>query len=131
MIQARHHPPDACMDDPVDHLEPIPNDTILPYTMAGEVFCRLLEWIMRGNLERRSLRLHIASLHLCPQFLPYKRPSVRWCALIHGVSRQWAYRVQKEFLRDFEKYIAPRKHKTRRRQKITPRNSNNVPVVTR
>jgi hypothetical protein len=37
--------------------------------------------------------------------LPCERPSASWCAREHGVSRQYASRLQQEFTRELGDYI--------------------------
>jgi len=100
MFHARHLPTDSCRDDPAGHLDPAPVDPGLPYAMAGEALHLVFDWIMRGGVEQRSLRFHLVALCVCPQLLPCKHPSASWCARIHGVSRQWASRLQQEFVRE-------------------------------
>jgi hypothetical protein len=78
-----------------------PEAQALAFTLAGETLIRVFDWVVRGGVEQRSLRLHLAVLCLCPQILPCKRPSARWCAQQHQVSRQWASRLQQDFARTF------------------------------
>lgn len=119
VIQARHLPPDAYVDHPVDHLEPEQSNASAPSLLAREALRHFFDWGMRGSVEQRSLRLHIVALHVCPQFLPCKRPTVSWCARIHGVSRQWATRLHQEFIQKFG--LEQRRRRTRSQQRRTPR----------
>jgi hypothetical protein len=102
MIRPHYVPPDTYFDDPVDRLDLQEADEILPYALAGEALHRVFEWIMRGDVQQRSLRFHLVALCLFPRLLPCKRPSVAWCGKIHGVSREWARRLRQDFAQQFD-----------------------------
>jgi len=88
-----HHrsmPPDACMDDPVEKMDPPISGAPSPFALASYGLTRIKEWAARGNVKQRTLRHDLVTLCLCPQMLPCKRPSAAWCAKEHGVSRQYA-----------------------------------------
>lgn len=97
MIRPRYMPPDACFHDPAARLEA--NVENVSYALAGETLHFVFDWIMQGKIQQRSLRYHLVVLCLWPQLLPCKRPSASWCARIHGVSREWATRLKRDFLR--------------------------------
>jgi hypothetical protein len=101
MIQPRHPPPGSYVDDPaakLDRADCAASEQTLAYALTLEAFHRVFDWIMRGEVSQRSLRFHLVVLCVCPQLLPCKYPSASWCARIHGVSRQWACRLQQEFV---------------------------------
>jgi hypothetical protein len=77
----------------------------LAYALASGGLTCVGEWITRGRggVTHRALRADIVLLCICPQFLPCKRPSAAWVARQHGVSRQRANDLRKEFA----SYIAP------------------------
>jgi hypothetical protein len=50
------------------------------------------------------LRGDVVTLCLCPTFLG-KRPSAAWVGRQHGVSREYASRLCREFARKFGDYI--------------------------
>ena len=97
MIRPRYLPSGACFDDPAGRLDATVE--IVSYALAGETLHFVFDWIMQGKIQQRSLRFHLVVLCLWPQLLPCKRPSASWCARIHGVSRQWATRLKKDFAR--------------------------------
>jgi len=79
----------------------------LAFALGGFGITRVQEWITRGQggSRQRGLRSDVVTLCICPQMLPCKRPSAGWCAREHGVSRQYAYRLQQEFARELGDYI--------------------------
>ena len=99
MIRPRYMPPGACFDDPAARLDHSASVEMVSYALAGETLHFVFDWIMQGGLSQRSLRFHLVVLYLWPQLLPCKRPSASWCARIHGVSRQWATLLKKDFAR--------------------------------
>jgi hypothetical protein len=105
MILARHLPPDAYLDDPAEKLDRAGGDQSSAYAIAGHGITRIKEWATRGKARQRALRHDLVTLSLCPQMLPCKHPSAAWCAREHGVSRQWASRLQQEFAREFGDHI--------------------------
>ena len=105
MIQPRHLPPDAYYDDPAEKLDRLASDQSSVFAMAGHGITRIKEWATRGKAKQRALRHDLVTLSMCPQMLPCKHPSAAWCAREHGVSRQWASRLQQDFVREFGDYI--------------------------
>jgi len=104
LILARYLPPNACFDHPVANLDEA-KDKSMAFTLAAIGLSRIFEWVMRGDLNQCSLRFHLVILSICPDLLPCKYPSASWCARIHGVSRQWASRLQQEFTREFGDHL--------------------------
>ena len=107
MIMPRHAPPGAYVDDPaetIDRADRAESAHTLVLALASEGFTRIGEWITRGRggARQRALRSDIVLLCICPHFL-CKRPSAAWVARQHGVSRQRANDLRKEFAG----YIAP------------------------
>lgn len=92
MIRPRYLPPPVPLDHPA-------SVEIVSYALAGEALHFVFDWIMQGDASQRSLRFHLVVLCLWPQLLPCKHPSASWCARVHGVSRQWASRLQQDFAR--------------------------------
>ncbi len=99
MIRPRHLPSDAYLDDPVSRLDREIDAQAQAFTMARETLIRVFDWIVQGDVSQRSLRFHLVILCISPRLLPCKYPSASWCAREHGVSRQWACRLQQEFAR--------------------------------
>lgn len=83
---------------PAIPIEEVSGDDVQAFSLAGEVLYRAFKWIMHGNLEQRSLRLHVAVLCISPHVLPCQKPSLSWCARIHGGTRQWAHQLVHQFL---------------------------------
>ena len=109
MTMPRHAPPGAYVDDPadtIDRADRAESDHTLVLALASEGFTRIGEWITRGRggAKQRALRSDLVLLCICPHFL-CKRSSAAWVARQHGVSRQWASRLQQEFVREFADYI--------------------------
>jgi hypothetical protein len=106
MIALRNLPPDACIDDPAANLEPMEVDLrSRAFSLAAHGMTRIKEWATRGDVKQRALRHDLVTLCMCPQFLPCKRPSAAWCGRQHGVSRQYASRLQQEFTRAFGDHL--------------------------
>jgi len=84
-------PAGSYLDDPATKLEII----------------SVFEWISRGPVCQRALRSDLVLLCLCPYVLPCKRASAAWCAREHGVSRQRASHLQRDFARHFDNYPRP------------------------
>jgi hypothetical protein len=105
MIRPRYLPPNACFDDPVDRIDRPEGETELVHALASDALTCLGEWITRGRagVANRALRTDIVLLSITPQFLPTKRPSAAWVGQQHGVSRQRA----SELWREFSAYIGP------------------------
>jgi hypothetical protein len=106
MIMPRNAPPGAYLDDPAEKLDPLEaNVRAMAFRMAGDLHSRIKEWAARGTTRQRALREDLVTLCLCPHLLPCKRPSAAWCARQHGVSREYASRLCREFARKFGDYI--------------------------
>ncbi len=105
MIRPRHMPPTACYDDPADKVDARESSADLVRVLASHALTRCGEWITRGKggVKNRALRTDIVLLSITPQYLPTKRPSAAWVAQEHGVSRQRA----SELWREFSIYIGP------------------------
>jgi hypothetical protein len=108
MIKPRYLPPNICFDDPADHIDAKggqPNHGDLVRSLASQALTRCGEWITRGGrgAKNRAFRTDIVLLSITPQFLPTKRPSAAWVGQQHGVSRQRA----SELWREFSIYIGP------------------------
>jgi hypothetical protein len=84
MIMPRNAPPGACMDDPVETLDPVVNDRDLHFAMASHGITRIKEWAAQGNAKQRALRGDLVTLCMCLPALPGIRPHVR---CLHPVSR--------------------------------------------
>jgi hypothetical protein len=101
-------PPDAYFDDPaekLDHADRAESERNLAFALASGGLTCVGEWITRGRggVTHRAFRADIVLLCICPQFLPCKRPCAAWVGRQHGVSRQRANDLRKEFA----SYIAP------------------------
>ena len=105
MIVPRRLPSDACFDDPAANLDHEVSNLGVSFALAGIGITRVQEWITRGKAKQRGLRSDLVTLCICPQMLPCERPSASWCAREHGVSRQYASRLQQEFTRHLGDYI--------------------------
>ena len=105
MIRPRRLPTDACFDDPAAKFDHEVGSLGTAFTLAGIGITCVQEWITRGKARQRGLRSDLVTLCICPQMLPCKRPSASWCAREHGVSRQYASRLQQEFTRELGDYI--------------------------
>ncbi len=107
MIAPRRLPADVCFDDPAANLERGVSDQSTAFAIGGLGITRLQEWITRGRAgaTQRALRSDLVTLCVCPQMLPCKYPSASWCAREHGVSRQYASRLQQEFSRELGDYL--------------------------
>jgi hypothetical protein len=108
MIMPRHMPPDAYFDDPaekIDRADQAESQRKLTCALASDALTRFGEWITRGRsgVKNRALRTDIVLLSITPEFLPCKHPSAAWVASQHGVSRQRA----SELWREFADYIGP------------------------
>jgi hypothetical protein len=108
MIRPRYLPPHAYFDDPaekIDQADRAESERKLICAKASAALVCFGEWITRGRggVTNRAFRADIVLLTVTPQFLPCKRPSAAWVAREHGVSRQRA----SELWREFTEYIAP------------------------
>jgi hypothetical protein len=108
MIRPRYLPPTACFDDPADKIDSAAqrsSGTASVHVLASHALTRCGEWITRGErgVKNRAFRTDIVLLSITPQFLPTKRPSAAWVGQQHGVSRQRA----SELWREFSIYIGP------------------------
>jgi hypothetical protein len=108
MIQPLRLPPNSYFDDPADKIDRADqaesNDRLIR-SLASEALLRMAEWITRGRggATNRALRADIVVLTIRGQFLPCKRPSAAWVAQEHGISRQRA----SELWREFAQYMGP------------------------
>ena len=105
MIMPRNLPPNSYSDDPADKIDRAPSDQDSPFAMASHGVTRIKEWASRGNAKQRALRHDLVTLCICPEFLPCKHPSPAWVGRQHGVSREYASRLCREFARKFGDYI--------------------------
>jgi hypothetical protein len=105
MIMPRHVPANAYFDDPAEKIDVEAGEHPSAFALAGIGLTRIKEWASRGRAKQRALRGDLVTLCLCPQMLPCKHPTAAWCAKEHGVSRQWASRLQQEFVREFGDYL--------------------------
>ncbi len=114
MIAFRRTPREAFVEPQSDEEESDADS--VAFRLAGETLIRVFDWIAQGEVEQRSLRLHLAMLCLCPQLLPCKRPSASCCAREHQVSRQWASRLHQDFARTFAGKLQYRGQRFRNRR---------------
>ena len=98
-------PAGSYFDDPAVHLDHMQNDDVLANALTKLEVTRFYEWINQGDARQRALRSDLVSLCICPHLLPCKYPSAAWCAREHDVSREWASRLQRDFVRQFGDYI--------------------------
>ena len=108
MIRPRYLPPDAYFDDPADKIDltdRVESEMNMTRALASGALTCIGEWITRGRggVTNRAFRADIVVLFITPHFLPCKRPSAAWVGRQHGVSRQRA----SELWREFSEYIAP------------------------
>jgi len=93
------------LNDPADTIDRPANEQPSAFAIASHGLTRIKEWATRGKAKQRALRHDLVTLSLCPQMLPCKHPSAAWCARKHGVSRQWASRLQQDFAREFGDHL--------------------------
>ncbi len=105
MIRSISHPPESYFNDPGGNIDKASNDEILANALTKLEVIRFYEWINRGDARQRALRSDLVSLCICPQLLPCKYPSAAWCAREHGVTREYASRLRRDFVRQFGDYI--------------------------
>jgi hypothetical protein len=110
MIKSVQLPPNSYFDDPADRIdraEPFEGQSAMIYALASSALTFIAEWITRGRggKTNRALRADIAILSINPSFLPCKRPSAAWVARQHGVSRQRASELWREFAEGLAPYI--------------------------
>jgi len=103
MIRGRHLSVNARFDP--DNLNHLVSDQTSPFALASHGLTRIKEWAARGDTKQRALRHDLVTLLICPQFLPCKRPSAAWCGRQHGVSREYASRLCREFAVQFGDYM--------------------------
>jgi hypothetical protein len=126
MIMPRHMPPDAYFDDPaekIDRTDQAESQRKLTYALASDALTRFGEWITRGRsgVKNRALRADIVLLSITPEFLPCKHPSAAWVANQHGVSRQRASELWREFAEYIGPYIQFRGQRFRNRYTDSPK----------
>jgi hypothetical protein len=89
------------LDDPAEKVDPdrSTGERNLAFALASSGLTCVGEWITRGRggARQRALRSDIVLLCICPHFLPCKHPSASWVGREHGVSRQRANNLRKEF----------------------------------
>ena len=105
MTMPRNLPPGSYLDDPVANLEPLTSDRDSHFFMASYGLTRIKEWAARGNAKQRALRDDLVTLCMCPELFPCKEPSAAWVGRQHGVSREYASRLCREFTRKFGDYL--------------------------
>ena len=107
MIRPRYLPPDACFDDPAENIDAktCGNDQPSPFALAAQGLVCIKKWAAHGDTKQRALRADLVTLSMCPERLPCKRPSAAWCGRQHGVSREYANRLYREFASRFGDYI--------------------------
>jgi hypothetical protein len=108
MSMPRNAPPGAYHDDQAekyDRDDRTESEQKLTYALASGALTCIGEWITRGRggVTNRAFRADIVLLSISPQFLPCDYPNAAWVARQHGVSRQRA----SELWREFAEYIAP------------------------
>ena len=108
MIKPLHLPPNSYFDDPADKIDladRVESQSNVIHALASGALTCVAEWTTRGRggVTNRALRGDIVLLCIGKQFLPCKRPSAAWVGRQHGVSRQRA----SELWREFGNYIAP------------------------
>jgi hypothetical protein len=134
MIMPRHAPPGAYNDDPAEKCDrPENNLRDMAFTFAGALHARIHEWITRGRggVKQRALRSDISLLCVSPDSFQCKRPCAAWVARQHGVSRQRASLLQKEFAREFGDYIQFRSQRFLNRAKTSQKRRGRVRRGTR
>jgi hypothetical protein len=105
MIMPRNAPPGAYNDDPAATLDPVASDRDAHFAMASHGITRIKEWASQGSVKQRALRGDLVTLCMCPKLLPCDHPSAAWVGRQHGVSREYASRLCREFARKFGDYI--------------------------
>ncbi len=105
MSMLHHAPPGAYVDDPAANLNPVSSERDSSFALASHGVTRIKEWASRGKAKQRALRHDLVTLCICPEFLPCKHPSAAWVGRQHGVSREYASRLCREFARKFGDYI--------------------------
>jgi hypothetical protein len=102
MIMPRNMPPDAYMDDPaetIDRADQAESEEKLRSALASGALTCIGEWITRGRggVTNRAFRADIVLLSISPQFLPCDYPNAAWVGRQHGVTRQRASELWREF----------------------------------
>jgi hypothetical protein len=108
MILPRNLPPNSYIDDPAEKLDPPVSELRdLAFSLSSEGLAFVGEWITRGGggITNRAFRCDLVLLSICPEHLPCRRPSAAWVGRQHGVSRQRASELWKEFSRRIGPYI--------------------------
>jgi hypothetical protein len=126
MIRPRHLPPDTYFDDPAEKLDRADHAARnLAFVLASTGLTRVGDWITRGRggAAQRALRIDIVLMCICPQFLPCKRPSGAWIGRQHGVSRERANHLRKEFANFIAPHIQFRGQRFRNRGHILQNHS--------
>jgi hypothetical protein len=108
MSMPRTAPPGAYNDDPAETIDRPERDLRdMAFRLAGALHARIHEWITRGRGggRQRALRSDISLVCISPHLFVCKYPCAAWVARQHGVSRQRASLLRKEFAREFGDYI--------------------------
>jgi hypothetical protein len=123
MNRPRYTPPGGYyFDDPADKIDladRVESDSDLIYALASGALTVVVEWITRGRggATNRALRADIVTLTIGKHFLPCKRPSAAWIARQHGISRQRASELWREFAKCIAPYLQFRGQRFRNRWK--------------
>ena len=111
MTRPRYTPPGGYyLDDPadkIDRADQAESNEKLIRALASEALFRVAEWITRGrgDIANRALRADIVILTIREEFFRCKRPSAAWVGRQHGVSRQRASELWREFAEEIAPYL--------------------------
>jgi hypothetical protein len=102
MMESFHGSQDACSDDSaskLDGADQAKSETSAIRSAASDALIRIAEWITRegSGTANRALRSDIVILTIGRHLLPCKRPTAAWIARQHGISRQRASELWREF----------------------------------
>ncbi len=103
----RYTPPEGYyFDDPSEKIDGKNSKDDEIKKLASHVVRRVSEWVTRKrDATHRALRSDVVFLYVAPDHLPCKRPSAAWVAQQHGVSRQRASELGREFAKSFGKAL--------------------------
>ena len=110
-IKPRHTPPGGYyLDDPadkIDRADQAESNANLMWSLASEGLFRVVEWMSRGRNSPadRAFRADLIVLTIRKEFLGCKRPSAAWVGRLHGVSRQRASELWREFTQEIAPYL--------------------------
>lgn len=105
MSQSLSSPARSHFNNPSGSLDSAPYEDRLAVALTRLGIVLFYDWINRGDARQRALRSDLVSLCICPHLLPCKHPSAAWCGREHGVSAEYAARLQRNFIRQFGDYI--------------------------